>query len=160
MAFSDAKRDKTAASGATTASTASTLRRFERSAMHRLVDELRDEARCGCYADGAGTASRPAVSHHCVTCRAAERIAELEAGMREMILSVPGGQSCDPQNGAEQLELDHKLTACEARLIREARGTAEVWLSAKEVQMIRDAMELSRLIAKIGQKMAPEQARA
>lgn len=47
-----------------------------------LIEELRSDARCGCYADGAGTATRPAVSYHCVTCRAADRIAELEAALR------------------------------------------------------------------------------
>jgi hypothetical protein len=49
-----------------------------------LVDELRSDQRCGCYADGAGTASRPVVSHHCVTCRAAGRIDELEAALTEI----------------------------------------------------------------------------
>ena len=44
--------------------------------MPSLEDELRSETRCGCYADGAE-------AHHCVTCRAADRIAELEALLRE-----------------------------------------------------------------------------
>jgi len=44
--------------------------------MPSLEDELRSETRCGCYADGAE-------AHHCLTCRAADRIAELEALLRE-----------------------------------------------------------------------------
>lgn len=31
------------------------------------------------------------------------RIAELEAAIREMILAIPGGQSCDPQRVADAL---------------------------------------------------------
>lgn len=34
-----------------------------------------------------------------------ERIAELEAAIREMILSIPGGQSCDPQRVADRLRV-------------------------------------------------------
>lgn len=45
--------------------------------MPDIVAELRDEKRCGCYADGAATVSRPCVSHHCVTCRAADEIERL-----------------------------------------------------------------------------------
>jgi len=53
--------------------------------MASLVEDLRGDARCGCYADGAGTASRPVVVHHCVTCRAAERIEKLEAALGQLV---------------------------------------------------------------------------
>jgi hypothetical protein len=33
----------------------------------------------------------------------ADRIAELEAALREMVLSVPGGSICDPQEVADTL---------------------------------------------------------
>lgn len=63
--------------------------------MPSLVDELRDERRCGCYADGSA-------AHHCVTCRAADRLEALGVAMRDLrltaVLLLQNSQACVAQH--------------------------------------------------------------
>ena len=64
-----------------------------------LIEELESDKRCGCWADGIpGSVKRPWSESHCVTCRAAARIAALEQALLAELDSKSDWICC---NGAD-----------------------------------------------------------